>query len=252
MISKNKIKYIRLLEKKKFRNEYGCFVAEGNKLVADMLHSFDCEFILAKVSWMATQGDLAVKELVEAEENDLQKVSFQKTPQDVLAIFKLPDYRLEEVNPNEELVLALDGIQDPGNLGTIIRLADWYGISHIVCSMDTVDTFSPKTVQVTMGALTKVKVHYTLLEEWLQQQKAVGVPLYGTFLNGEDMYKKPLTATGILVMGNEGNGIRPEIGELISDKLYIPDYPAGHASSESLNVGVATAIICAEFRRRQR
>lgn len=107
MISKNKIKYIRSLEKKKFRNEYGCFVAEGNKLVADMLHSFDCEFILAKVSWMATQGDLAVKELVEAEENDLQKVSFQKTPQDVLAIFKLPDYRLEEVNPNEELVLAL-------------------------------------------------------------------------------------------------------------------------------------------------
>ncbi|MCD7936135.1 MAG: RNA methyltransferase [Tannerellaceae bacterium] len=239
------------MARKKFRNEYRSFVAEGNKLVADMLGHFPCELILAKSSWMATQGDIPVEELLEADEADLQRASFLKTPQDVLAVFKYPSYDPELIRPQDELVLALDGIQDPGNLGTIIRLADWYGIQHIVCSPDTADAFAPKTVQATMGALARVRIHYLNLENWLQMQQSTGVPLFGTFLDGDNIYEKELTTHGIIIMGNEGNGIRPEIEEMVTEKLYIPDYPAGHATSDSLNVAIATAIICAEFRRRQ-
>lgn len=251
MLSKRKVKYIRSLEMKKYRNEQHAFVAEGNKLVADMMSAFECELILAKPSWMATQGDIQAKELLEAEEEDIRKASFLKNPQDVLAVFKRPDWPLSEADPSTSLVLALDGIQDPGNLGTIIRLADWFGIEHIVCSSDTADVFSPKTVQATMGALAHVKVHYTDLESFLKAQAEKRVPLFGTFLDGENMYAKELSANGIIVMGNEGNGIRPEIEELIDRKLFIPSFPPERETSESLNVAIATAVICAEFRRRQ-
>lgn len=250
MLSKSKVKYIHSLELKKYRNEANAFVAEGNKLVADMMHAFDCEFLLAKPCWMATQGDLPAKELIVAEEEDIRKASFLKNPQDVLAIFKRPAWSLDEVNPSTQLLLALDGVQDPGNLGTIIRLADWFGIEHIVCSKDCADVFSPKTVQATMGALAHVKVHYTDLPVFLAKQ-APFTSLYGTFLDGENLYTQQLTDTGIIVMGNEGNGIRPEIETLISTKLYIPNYPADRETSESLNVAIATAVVCAEFRRRK-
>ena len=163
MLSKSKVKYIRSLNIKKFRNQYNVFVAEGNKLVADMLPFFKCELLIAKPSWMATQGDLNPEELIVAEEDDIQKASFLKTPQDVLAIFKRPAFNIEEADASHQFILALDGIQDPGNLGTIVRLADWYGIEHIVCSIDTVDVFSPKAIQATMGALARVKVHYVPL-----------------------------------------------------------------------------------------
>lgn len=251
MLSKGKLKYIHSLEMKKYRNELNAFVAEGNKLVADMLHAFECELILAKPSWMATQGDIPTKELLEADDEDIRKASFLKSPQDVLAVFKRPAWSLAEANPASSLVLALDGIQDPGNLGTIIRLADWFGIEHIVCSLDTADVFSPKTVQATMGALAHVKVHYTDLAVYLKMQTEKQIPLFGTFLDGENMYTKELSANGIIVMGNEGNGIRPEIEELIDQKLYIPSFPPERETSESLNVAIATAVICAEFRRRQ-
>ena len=251
MLSKGKLEYIHSLEMKKYRNELNAFVAEGNKLVADMLHAFECELILAKPSWMATQGDIPTKELLEADDEDIRKASFLKTPQDVLAVFKRPAWSLAEADPASSLVLALDGIQDPGNLGTIIRLADWFGIEHIVCSLDTADVFSPKTVQATMGALAHVKVHYTDLAVYLKAQAEKQIPLFGTFLDGENMYTKELSANGIIVMGNEGNGIRPEIEELIDQKLYIPSFPPERETSESLNVAIATAVICAEFRRRQ-
>lgn len=251
MLSKAKVKYIHSLELKKYRNEQNAFVAEGNKLVADMMHAFECELILARPSWMATQGDIPAKELLEAEDEDIRKASFLKNPQDVLAVFKRPSWSLDEADPSSSLVLALDGIQDPGNLGTIIRLADWFGIEHIVCSLDTADVFSPKTVQATMGALAHVKVHYTDLDEYLKTQAERQVPLFGTFLDGENMYTKDLSASGIIVMGNEGNGIRPEIEQLIDRKLYIPSFPPERETSESLNVAIATAVICAEFRRRE-
>ena len=232
MLSKTKVKYIRSLELKKFRNENNVFVAEGNKLVADMLPAFECELLIAKPSWMATQGDIPAKELLVAEEDDIRKASFLKNPQDVLAIFKRPNWDITEITPEKELVLALDGIQDPGNLGTIIRLADWFGIS-------------------TMGALAHVKIHYTDLETFLQAQSAQAIPLYGTFLGGENLYEKTLSGNGILIMGNEGNGIRPAIEAFVNEKLYIPNYPEGRDTSESLNVAIATAVVCAEFRRRQ-
>lgn len=251
MLSKGKVKYIHSLELKKYRNELNAFVAEGNKLVADMMHAFECELIVARPSWMATQGDIPAKELLEAEDEDIRKVSFLKNPQDVLAVFKRPDWPLDEADPATSLILALDGIQDPGNLGTIIRLADWFGIEHIICSLDTADAFSPKTVQATMGALAHVKVHYTDLKEYLKTQVERQIPVFGTFLDGENMYTKDLSASGIIVMGNEGNGIRPEIEGLIDRKLYIPSFPPERETSESLNVAIATAVICAEFRRRQ-
>jgi TrmH family RNA methyltransferase len=248
MLSRAKIKQVRSLKMKKFRDEEQLFVAEGNKLVADMMPAFECEWMIAKTSWMATQGDIPAKELLLADEDDILKISSLKTPQDVLAVFKIPSYALEDVDPVHQLVLALDGIQDPGNLGTVIRLADWFGIEHIVCSPDTADAFGPKAVQATMGALARVKVHYTKLESFLEKHNAV--PRYGAFLEGENIYEKTLSPTGILVMGNEGNGIRPSVEALVNERLYIPNYPETRESSESLNVAVATAVLCAEFRRR--
>lgn len=251
MISKNKIKYIHALEAKKRRLEAGVFVAEGNKLVADMLPAYRCQYLLAKPSWMATQGDIPAEELVVADEEDIRRASLLKNPQDVLALFYLPAWDLKEVHPDQELVLVLDGIQDPGNLGTIIRLADWFGIQHIVCSPDTADAFNPKVVQATMGALAHVKVFYVELVPFLRDWKTQGVPLYGTFLDGENLYDKALTRNGLLVMGNEGNGVRPDVEALLDKRLYIPPFPPGRATTESLNVAIATSIVCAEFRRRE-
>jgi TrmH family RNA methyltransferase len=250
MLSRNQIKYIRSLALKKCRNEHGTFVAEGNKLVNDMLTAFESELILAKPSWMATQGDIPAKELLVADEEDIRKASLLKNPQDVIAVFRQPVYTIEEANPSGQLVLALDGIQDPGNLGTIIRLADWFGIEHIVCSPDTADAFNPKTVQATMGALAHVKVHYTALDAWLRDRKEPPSPVYGAFLDGGNIYSEALSDAGVIIMGNEGNGIRPAVGAFVTKKLFIPGYPAGRKASESLNVAIATAIVCSEFRRR--
>ncbi|MDR1556585.1 MAG: RNA methyltransferase [Tannerellaceae bacterium] len=250
MLSKSEIKYIRSLELKKFRNMHNVFVAEGNKLVADMMGVFECEWMLAKASWMATQRDIPTTKLRIDEGDEIRRISFLSAPQDVIAIFRRPSYDISEADASAGLVVALDGIQDPGNAGTIIRIADWFGIGHIVCSPDTADVFSPKAVQATMGALARVKVHYTPLASYLKLASARSVPLYGTFLNGENLYTQTLSGTGIIIMGNEGNGIRPEIEPLISQRLYIPSYPPGRITSESLNVAVATAVVCAEFRRR--
>lgn len=247
MVSKAKIKLVRSLEKKKYRDEFQLFVAEGNKLVADLIQTFECEWMLAKTSWLATQGNLLAKEIELAEENDINKISLLKSPQDVLAIFKQPDYQLKNINPTNQLILALDGIQDPGNLGTIIRLADWFGIEQIICSLDTVDAFGPKTVQASMGAIARVKVHYTDLGEYLMSCQS---PIYGTFLNGDNLYTKEITQNGIIVLGNEGNGIRSTVEKIINQRIFIPNYPIERDTSESLNVATAAAIICAEFRRR--
>jgi TrmH family RNA methyltransferase len=248
MISKNKIKFIRSLEKKKFRTESACFLAEGNKLVADILPAFECECLLAKASWLATQGDIRAKELIIAEENDLEKASLLKTPQDVLAVFRQPCYVLDKERLKNELNLILDGIQDPGNLGTIIRLADWFGIKNVICSPDTADIYNPKTVQATMGAIAHVQVFYTSIPDLLDELKEI--PVYGTFLDGKNMYEADLLPYGLLVMGNEGKGISRSVEKRITQKLRIPNYPSESKSTESLNVAIASAITCAEFRRR--
>ena len=256
MISKNKIKLIRSLEQKKFRKEQQLFVAEGHKLVDDLLPAFDCTFLAALKEWLDTRREVvetlarkgcAIQE-VSAEE--LQKASLQKNPQDVLAVFHqrqaegAPEHILKE-----QLCLGLDGVQDPGNLGTIIRIADWFGIEHIFCSPDTADLYNPKTVQATMGAMARVCVHYLSLTDLLRAADT-DTPVYGTFLDGNDMYGTELSSNGLIVMGNEGKGISRDIASLINRKLYIPNYPLERNTSESLNVAVATAIVCAEFRRR--
>lgn len=247
-LSKNKIKYINSLEQKKVRKEEKVFLAEGPKLVGDLIGHFHCRFIAALPSWFKENPSVQADEKIEVSIEELARASLLKTPQQVLAVFDQPEYELQSDTIKNSLCLALDDIQDPGNLGTIIRLADWFGIENIICSSNTADVYNPKTVQATMGAIARVKVHYTHLANFISSLG--NVPIYGTFLDGEDMYKQPLTKNGLIVMGNEGNGIGKEIESLINNKLYIPNYPQNRDTSESLNVAVATAIVCAEFRRQ--
>ena len=248
MLSKNKIKYIHSLELKKNRKKEGVFVAEGHKLVGDLLPHFHCRLILATNTWLKEHHDIQADEIIEITPEELVKASLLKTPQEVLAIFEQPQYDYTTDVIKNSLCLALDDIQDPGNLGTIIRLADWFGIEHIFCSQGTVDVYNSKVIQATMGALARVKVHYCNLPDLISSLK--DVPVYGTFLDGENIYDKPLSEYGLIIMGNEGNGVSKEVSQLINNKLYIPNYPSGRTTSESLNVAIATAVVCAEFRRR--
>ena len=250
MLSKNKIKYIRSLDLKKNRKEERAFVAEGHKLVGDLLGHFVCRLLVATRSWLDKNPNVKAQEIIEVTQEELTRASLQKTPQDVLAIFEQPAYEMQPDVVSRSLCLALDDVQDPGNLGTIIRVADWFGIEDIVCSAETADIFNPKAIQATMGAISRVRVHYTDLVQFLSSASAHDVPVYGTFLDGRNIYDRPLTPHGIIVMGNEGKGICREIEHLVSDKLYIPNYPIGRSTTESLNVAMATAITCAEFRRR--
>ena len=248
MISKNKIKYIRSLELKKNRNKEGKFVAEGFKVVDDLLALQPADLIVATGEWLRGKHFGAETEVIEVTDEELKKVSFLQHPQQVLAVFRQATSEDYSINTSE-LSLALDGVQDPGNLGTIIRIADWFGIEHIFCSPDTADLYNPKTVQATMGAMARVCVHYLSLTDLLRAADT-DTPVYGTFLDGNDMYGTELSSNGLIVMGNEGKGISRDIASLINRKLYIPNYPLERNTSESLNVAVATAIVCAEFRRR--
>lgn len=226
MISKAKIKLIKSLEHKKYRQTEGLFIAEGPKVIGEL--SKICQPI----------------EIFEGD--DAQKVSFLQHPQGVVALF--PTNIFEAIKPQSELKLMLDGIQDPGNLGTIIRIADWFGIDHIYCSRETADVFNPKVVQATMGSLARVKIEYTNLCDVLDALPK-DYPVYGTLLDGENIYKKQLEKKGIIVMGNEGNGISEAIRQRVNQRLLIPSYPADRPTVESLNVAIATAIVVAEFRR---
>ena len=248
MLSKNKIKYIRSLELKKNRKEERAFVAEGHKLVGDLLGHFSCKLLVATRSWMDVHPQVVADEVIEVTQEELTRASLQKTPQDVLAIFEQPDYPMNPEVISQSLCLALDDVQDPGNLGTIIRVADWFGIEHIFCSLGTVDVYNPKTIQATMGALARVKLHYCNLPSMIA---SLGdVPVYGTFLDGKNIYGEDLGTYGLIVMGNEGKGVSQEVADMVNKRLYIPNYPPQRETSESLNVAMATGIVCAEFRRR--
>ena len=248
MLSKNKIKYIRSLELKKNRKEEGVFVAEGHKLVGDLLGHFPCKLLIALPSWLQKNTHIIADEVIEVNFDELSRASLLKNPQDVLAVFDQPIYETSIEVMNQSLCLALDDIQDPGNLGTIIRLADWFGIEHIFCSYGTVDVYNPKVVQATMGALARVKIHYCNIVALISSMK--NIPIYGTFLDGNNIYEETLSNNGLIVMGNEGNGVSEEVSRLINKRLYIPNYPSSRETSESLNVAIATAVTCAEFRRR--
>jgi TrmH family RNA methyltransferase len=249
MLSKALQKRIASLENKKQRRESGLFVAEGSKTVLDLIAAgIVPEKVIATVNWLAENRLNAGVEVIEVELEEMKRISFQQTPQGVMGIFRQPQYETDTTIPQRELCLALDNVQDPGNLGTIIRIADWFGIENIFCSTGTADIYNPKTIQATMGAIGRVKVHYVDLPEMLASLKGKA-PIYGTFLDGEIVYTKKLEKHGVIVMGNEGNGIGDECSRHITEKLLIPSYPEGRATSESLNVSVATAIICNEFRR---
>ncbi|WP_299246603.1 RNA methyltransferase [uncultured Aquimarina sp.] len=242
MVSKNQKKLINSLHQKKYRKQHGLFVAEGKKVINELLEA-DLElhalFVL-DASYFETSSD---KTFV-VTETELKSISFLTTPQFAVAIFYIP--KVKPVNDNG-LILALDDIRDPGNLGTIIRLCDWFGITDLVCSEQTVDCFNPKVVQATMGSVTRVNIIYTNLQDFLTSQKNK-MPIYGTFMDGEIIYGEQLPQTGIIVMGNEANGISAEIEKLVSKRIAIPRF-GNTQITESLNVATATAIILNEFRR---
>ncbi|WP_282016411.1 TrmH family RNA methyltransferase [Marinifilum flexuosum] len=253
MLSKNQIKLISSLQKKKYRDSHQLFVAEGDKLVMDLLQTnIKVAYLVHTPDWKnapTTEHLNQIENRVETDEKLMKKVSSLKTPSPVLAVFRIPTGDIDENTIKNSLSILLDDVQDPGNLGTIIRIADWFGIKNIFCSKNTVDVYNPKVIQASMGAIARVKVTYTSLTDLISTYHSKDFPVYGTFLEGETIYKCELQSKGFIVMGNEGQGISEEVGQLVSNKLFIPNFPADQETSESLNVSVATAIICSEFRR---
>ena len=247
-LSKSKIKLIHSLEMKKFRKQENMFVAEGTKSVCDIYNNLNCITLIATQEWIDNHPEIKANEIITTSKDDISRASFQKTPQDVIALFEIPHYKLNNDELSNKLSIVLDTIQDPGNLGTIIRIADWFGIENIICSNETTDCFSPKVVQATMGAISRIKIHYTDLNQFLSEIK--DIPVFGTFLEGENIYKTELSVNGLIIMGNEGNGIGDQLNKYINKKLHIPNFSPFEESSESLNVAVATAIICSELDRK--
>ena len=236
MISKREIKEIRALAQKKFRDAEGLFLVEGEKLVAEALQS----------------GYEVVKlfRTDEIGEEEMARISLLTHPSPALAVVRKPA-ETEFVPPIGELILALDSLRDPGNVGTILRIADWFGIRTVLASPDTVEIYNPKVVQATMGAIFRVRVYICPLPETLATLRKQGIPVYGTFLQGDSLYGAPLARAGVIVLGSERDGISPAVEAVVSERLYIPPFPPGEAPGpESLNVATAAAIVCGEFRRR--
>jgi TrmH family RNA methyltransferase len=250
MLSQNQIKHITALKSKKFREEFRQFIAEGHKLVSDLLESsYSISGIYASAGWIVENLKSIQDKKIPAFETtprEMERISSLSTPSPVLALLEIPhqqtgDWRLGTA----DLLLALDDIRDPGNMGTIIRIADWFGIETIICSGSCVDLYNPKVVQATMGSIARVRVFYEDLEKYLAEIKGP-TQIYGAFLEGENLYTAPLSAGGIILIGNEAHGISPGLERFVTRKISIPSY----GKAESLNASVATAVICAEFRRR--
>lgn len=236
---------------KKFRTREGVFVAEGPKVVEDLMEVMRPRRLIATNEWINNKQTDGIEIDIVTEE-ELARLSFLQHPQQVLAVFPILSNNQSEDYTKElkgKLTLALDSVQDPGNLGTIIRIADWFGIETIICSHETADVYNPKVVQATMGSIARVKVIYTDLQKTLKHLSE-SLPIYGTFLNGDNIYKSNLSNDGVIVMGNEGRGISKEVAKVITNRILIPNYPEGRKCADSLNVAIATAITCAEFRKR--
>lgn len=245
MLSKSQINLLKSLQHKKFRTEHGLFLVEGHKSVNEFANS---AYMVDTVFQTYTSDPklLNLSQKINIQQislNDLEKISALKTPQDVIALVKIPEWpALSNQTLSKKFSIVLDGIQDPGNLGTIIRTADWFGITDIICSADTVDAYNPKVVQASMGSLSRVHLHYIDIEPFLQRTQ---LPVFGALFNGKNIYETQFGNEGLIIMGNEGNGIRPSVEKLIQKAVTIPR--AGQA--ESLNVGIATAIFCSEIKR---
>jgi RNA methyltransferase, TrmH family len=245
MLSKSQINLLKSLQHKKFRTEHGLFLVEGHKSVNEFANSaYQVDTIFQ--TYTTDPKLLNLSQKINSQQislNDLEKISSLKTPQDVVALVKIPDWpALSNDTLSKKFSIVLDGIQDPGNLGTIIRTADWFGITDIICSADTVDAYNPKVVQASMGSLSRTRIHYVDIEPFLKRTQ---LPVFGALFNGKNIYETQFGAEGLIVMGNEGNGIRPTVEKLIQKAITIPR--AGQA--ESLNVGIATAIFCSEIKR---
>jgi len=240
MVSKNQIKTITGLQQKKYRKQHKLFFAEGIKVVQELLNSnFELHQLFTTQDIFKGVPKDKTEFITEAE---LKKISALATPNACLALFVMPE---EKPVPDSGLIAALDDVRDPGNLGTIIRLCDWFGISHLVCSEQCVDVYNPKVVQATMGSLTRVNVVYANLEAYLEQTE---MPVFGTFMDGENIYGESLPENGIIVMGNEANGISQAVENRVGHKIAIPRF-GNLQQTESLNVATAAAIILSEFRR---
>ncbi len=249
VLTKNQIKKLTALRQKKHRTEEGLFVAEGEKLVVELLNAgliakeiYILEGIAIPVATQATVAEISPSEM--------RKISGLTSPSSVVGVFHIPRHDMAKVAMSQRLIVAVDDVQDPGNLGTIIRLCLWFGVEDLVCSHGTVDCFNSKVVQSSMGAIAKVRLHYTDLPLFLSEAKNSGLEIYGTFLGGENIFQATLNPTGVLVMGNEGNGISSTVARMIDRKLTIPSFMAEDGGAESLNVATATAITLSEFRRR--
>lgn len=252
MLSRNQIKFIASLQQKKFRKLHGLFVAEGPKLAFELLDSeFEVEklYVLARVL-EEQKYNFSNKEVevVTVSEKDLQRISGMKSPNEMLALVKIPDPSGSIDHLFEDLVLYLDKLQDPGNFGTILRTADWFGIKNIVCSPDTAEVFNPKIVQASMGSVTRVKVFYKEFEKFIGEAPK-NFPVYATMLDGQDIYQTNLKSQGVIIIGNESTGISEKLRPFITQKITIPS-SAKQTGPESLNASVAAALVMAEFRRQ--
>lgn len=252
MISKHKIKFIKSLESKKERWNSGLFVTEGEKMAQELLNShLKINQIFATESYL-TNNDLSKwSSIIEAaSQEEINRISFLKTPQSIVCLAHIPQHQLSIHSLKGKLSILLDKVQDPGNLGTIIRIADWFGIENIICTPDTSDAFNPKVVQATMGAICRVNIFYADFNVILKDIDALQMPVYGTTLDGENIYQTDISSNGFIMMGNESEGIDDKWETYLTQKLYIPHYPTEMKRSESLNVAIATSIVCSEFRRR--
>lgn len=250
MLSKSSIQLARSLANRKSRRELGLFVAEGPRLVGELLDNFICRKVFATSDWLEEHDLASSIEITQVTQDELSRISLQQCPNKVLALFKIPKENYVGAPQINGIHLALDNIQDPGNMGTIIRIADWFGIEHIWCSPTTVDVWNPKVVQASMGGIARVRVHYIDLCKFLQDVRK-DVPIFGTSLSGVSIWEQELAGDAIIVMGNEGNGISQEVDALCTQRLLIPNFPEGRNTTDSLNVAMATGIVLAEFRRRE-
>lgn len=242
-MTKAEIQAVRALADKRARTQTGLFVAEGEKLIGEILRSpLHVKAVYALAGVLDGQATPVTP-------HEMERMSMLKTASRALAVVEQPRYLAPDAAPADRLTLALDGVQNPGNMGTIVRIADWFGIDDIFCSEDSADIYNPKVVQATMGAILRVRVHYLPLAGFLARTAGQGTPVYGTALDGENLYGTTLTSTGVIVMGNEGRGISPQCAQTLTRRLLIPSYPANRRGSESLNVAMAAGIVCAEFRR---
>lgn len=245
-------KLVSQLDDVKHRRRTGLFMAEGDKCVADTAGNFVCRYLIARKEWFnssaAVTAKVSAEMCVEATASDMERMSRLTTPPRVIAVYEIPERQPDFAAMAQCLVVALDAVRDPGNLGTIIRLCDWMGVEDILASSDCADLWSPKVIQATMGAVSRVRVHYCDLAATLRDWPT---PVRGTFLDGENIYSAPLGASGVVVFGNEGRGISEAVGATVSQRLLIPSFPPGRKTSESLNVATAAAITLAEFRSRQ-